>query len=185
MIKKISGFTLIESLMVMLILATSMTAALYLLSTVVFSTQQNIKRTKAVYMAQECVELARNLRDTAWANFRDWDCAFDPPGSEYVLSADYTDLTVDGCSSMKAATNIKPFTTTNTEIWQENTLSRSRFTHFPTETDAISTGYSGVLRHIDNSDPDNLELECEVSWEYNGRPQSVTASQTLTNWRKN
>jgi len=183
MIKKHQGFTLIESLIVMVVLASSMTAALYLLSTVVFSTQQNIKRTKAVYLAQECVELARNLRDTAWADFREWDCAFGAIGDTFVLSPDYSaGSNIDSCSSMPAAVKIEPQTGTNNEVWQVG-LGLTNFP--PGDPDNVNTGYTRVLRHVDpDSDSDTLDLECEVNWEFNGRPQSVVAPQTLTNWRK-
>lgn len=183
MIKKSQGFTLIESLIVMMILASSMTAALYLLSTVVFSTQQNIKRTKAVYLAQECLELSRNLRDTAWANFREWDCAFGAPNDIFIISPDYdAGSNISTCSAMPASIKIEPEAGTNSEVWEVG----SSLTNFPLgDPDDVNTGYTRILRHIDpDSNSDTLDLECEVGWNFNGRPQSVTAQETLTNWRK-
>lgn len=183
MIKKHQGFTLIESLIVMIILASSMTAALYLLSTVVFSTQQNIKRTKAVYLAQECVELARNLRDTAWADLRAWDCAFGATGDTFVISPDYSaGSNIAACNAMPANVKIEPAAGSNSEIWQAG-LSLTNFP--PGNPDDVNTDYTRVLRHVDpDSNSDTLDLECEVNWDFNGRPQSVVAPLTLTNWRK-
>jgi prepilin-type N-terminal cleavage/methylation domain-containing protein len=182
------GFTLIESLVVMLVLASSMTAALYLLTTVVFSTQQNLKRTKAVYMAQECTELARNLRDTAWVNYRPWDCAFGGIDDEFVLSpTNSASNTISACNSMPGAIKLVPAdaitaTPNNRVISQEgNTL-----THFPSAGSTNDTGYKRTLKHVDlDSNADTLDLECTVNWDFNGRDESVTAPLTLTNWRKN
>lgn len=175
------GFTLIESLIVMIILASSMTAALYLLSTVVFSTQQNIKRTKAVYLAQECTELARNLRDTAWATFRPWDCAFASSGSPYVISPSYSGTnTINSCENMSASTKLASVAGDNDTLWQVG----ATLTNFPgSAPDAINTGYQRYLEVV-NKTSTEVELNCVVSWEFNGRPQSIEAPQTLTNWRK-
>jgi len=177
------GFTLIESLIVMFILASSMTAALYLLTTVVFSTQQNLKRTKAVYMAQECTELARNLRDTAWINYRPWDCAFGSVNDEFVLSPLNTGtVNIASCNNMPGAIKQEVADTNNIVIWQEG----STLTHFPTGGTAIDTGYTRTLKHVDpDSNSDTLDLECTVEWQFNGRDESITTPQTLTNWRKN
>ncbi len=184
MMKIKQGFTLIESLIVMFVLASSMTAALYLLTTVVFSTQQNLKRTKAVYLAQECTELARNLRDTAWLTYRPWNCAFGSDGDEFVLSNafDATTEVPGACNNMKAAIQIETVNATNTVLKQDG----NHVTHFPILGSAADSLYTRVLRHKELGDgADTLDLECEVTWEFNGRNQSVTAQQTLTNWRKN
>ncbi|NCP67715.1 type II secretion system protein [bacterium] len=184
MMKVKQGFTLIEALIVMFILASSMTAALYLLTTVVFSTQQNLKRTKAVYLAQECTELARNLRDTAWVNYRPWDCAFGNVGDEFVLSSQNTgSVNVGGaCNNMPAAIKIETLGSGNDVVWKEG----STLTHFPVLADPEDTLYTRVMEHVDpDSNTETLDLECRVNWEFNGRPQNVSAVQTLTNWRKN
>ena len=180
MIKKAHGFTLIESLIVMVILASSMTAALYLLSTVVFSTQQNVKRTKAIYLAQECTELARNLRDTAWANFRPWNCAFGTPGDSYILSPAYIGPNnIPHCSNMQANIRMDNVGSDNDILWQENDV----LSHYPTQPDAEHSGYRRTLTH-DASTTDEISLTCRVEWDFNGRNQSLEAPLTLTNWRK-
>ena len=183
MMKLKHGFTLIESLIVMFILASSMTAALYLLTTVVFSTQQNLKRTKAVYMAQECTELARNLRDTAWVNYRPWNCAFGSVNDEFVLSPlNVGTVTIAACNNMPGAIKLETADANNPVVWQDG----STLTHFPTGGAGIDTGYKRTLKHIDpDTSADTLDLECTVEWDFNGRPQNVTTKQTLTNWRKN
>lgn len=183
MIKKAQGFTLIEALIVMMILASSMTAALYLLSTVVFSTQQNIKRTKAIYLAQECLELSRNIRDTAWANFREWDCAFGAPGDTFVIAPDYNaGANIQACNAMPANIKIEPASSTNRKVWQVG-LSLTNFP--PGGSDDVETGYTRILQHVDpDANSHTLDLTCEVNWDFNGRPQKVTTQETLTNWRK-
>ncbi len=184
MMKVKRGFTLIEALIVMFILASSMTAALYLLTTVVFSTQQNLKRTKAVYLAQECTELTRNLRDTAWLNYRPWDCAFGSIGDEFVIEPLNTGTAniAGACNNMPADIKLESLGTDNHIVWQEGL----QLKHYPLLPDPVDTGYTRVLKHVDpDGNPETLDLECIVEWDFNGRAQNVTATQTLTNWRKN
>lgn len=186
--KQTTGFTLIESIIVMIILASSMTAALYLLTTVVFSTQANLKRTKAVYLAQECTELARNLRDSAWKNYQAWDCAFGSVGNEFTISYDYSpSVAIAACNALKTGIKLSPFTTAPAGqdiLWQNG----STLTHL---AGGVDSGYARRLKHISSADTngdlanDQIELGCTVEWNFNGRDESVTATQTLTDWRKN
>lgn len=182
-VTKPKAFTLIESLIVMVILATSMTAALYLLTTVVFGTQKNLARTKATYLAQECHELARNVRDTAWLNFEAWDCAFGAPGDEFIISTRDASYPIASCNNLEAATRLEMANSTNSILYQGGAI----INHNDSMAGgSIDTGYRRILRHTDpDSSPETLDLECEVSWEFNGQPQQITTQQTLTNWRRN
>lgn len=177
------AFTLIEALIVMVILASSMTAALYLMTTVVFSTQKNLARTKAVYLAQECTELARNLRDTAWLKYQPWDCAFGVPGDEFIISHAYSgNPAITSCNGLEAAITIEPYTGgDNNQLYQDGALINHNLV-------GNNTGYRRTLHHAapdPDGNPDTLDLSCEVTWRFNGRPQQVNVNQTLTNWRKN
>ena len=180
------GFTLIEALLVMVILASSMTAALYLLTTVVFGTQKNLARTKAVYLAQECHELARNLRDTAWLNFEAWDCAFGAPGNEFIISHRPIGHTIGSCNNMPAAIRMAPVVNPSADpiLYQAGAV----INHDASMVGSRDSGYRRVLRHTNpdpDTNPDTLDLECQVNWEFNGQSQQITTSQTLANWRRN
>ena|GEM_PF-5082342 len=177
-----SGFTLIEALIVMIILASSMTAALYLLTTVVFSTQSSVKRTKAVYLAQECSELARNVRDSAWLNYQAWDCAFGSVGDEFTISYDYSPgASIASCNNLNSAVSVAPFGAGSDDniLWQNG----ATLTH---QNSGEDSGYRRTIKHVDrDTNPETLDLECTVSWQFNGRTENASTTQTLTNWRKN
>ena len=170
----------------MLILASSMTAALYLLTTVVFSTQKNLARTKAIYLAQECTELTRNIRDTAWRNYQAWDCAFGAPGDEFIVSHAPGGGSIANCNNQNFAVTWQALTSPEqARLYQAS----ARINH--DSSTGVPTPYRRSVQHVLNHDTsgdgraDTIELNCRVEWEFNGRPQQVTTAQTLTNWRRN
>ena len=74
--KKSGGFALIEVIVSMVILGIVFAAAVSLLYSVSIAIERNRDRLVASYLAQECLELVRNSRDTAWRNHHKWNCAW-------------------------------------------------------------------------------------------------------------
>jgi len=60
---KHTGFTLVETLMVMIVLGIVMMAASGMANTVIKSAGQNENRIQAIYLTQQCTELLRKRRD--------------------------------------------------------------------------------------------------------------------------
>ncbi|TSC54174.1 MAG: hypothetical protein LiPW30_744 [Parcubacteria group bacterium LiPW_30] len=66
------GFTLIELVIAIFILTVAIIGVYSAFSTVVVLTAGASSRLTAAYLAQEGVEIVRNMRDNNWLNSRDW-----------------------------------------------------------------------------------------------------------------
>lgn len=70
---KKQGFTLIETVVAMTILATILVSGAQLLSTLFTAHITNQDKVTATYLAQECLEITRNNRDTNWLQNKFWN----------------------------------------------------------------------------------------------------------------
>lgn len=70
---KKQGFSLIETVIAMTIMVTILVSGASLLSTLFTSHINNQNRVTATYLAQECLEISRNNRDTNWLQNKPWD----------------------------------------------------------------------------------------------------------------
>ena len=73
---KRSGFALIEVIISIVVLSAVLAGATSLIWSAATAVERNQNRLTATYLAQECLELARNARDSAWRKHLPWDCAF-------------------------------------------------------------------------------------------------------------
>lgn len=73
---KKNGFALIEVIISIVVLASVLAGATSLIWAAANAVERNQDRLTATYLAQECLELARNARDSAWRHHLPWDCAF-------------------------------------------------------------------------------------------------------------
>jgi len=71
-IKNTKGFTLVETLIGLMILTIAIVAATSLLIGLLKSNQFVVKNLQAHYLAQEGLEAVRNIRDTNWMHNLDW-----------------------------------------------------------------------------------------------------------------
>lgn len=181
------GMTLIESVIVMVILSLGMAAATYLMITVTTSISENGKRMTATYLAQECAELTRNVRDSAWKQNLPWDCAFGHTsrpaveGDRYLIEPDFNTGFVAG-----------GYDTYSTDYCRQSLGVRLTETLDPSPLGLGEEGYSAngaettaFTRWLEivKTEEDLLEFECQVSWLSGTDPQSVILPLVLTNWK--
>ena len=69
---KVPGLGLIETMVAMVILLTAVAAGANLVSSLTTADVVNRDRFQATYLAQECLEILRNNRDTNWLQNRPW-----------------------------------------------------------------------------------------------------------------
>jgi type II secretory pathway pseudopilin PulG len=74
---KSEGFALLEVIISIVLLGFFLAGATTLIWSAINASSRNRDRITATYLTQECLELARNARDTAWRQYLPWDCAFD------------------------------------------------------------------------------------------------------------
>ncbi len=177
---KTKGFTLIEAIATMVILAFAMSGALYLLSSIIFATEKNEKRLMGTYLAQECTELVRNARDTAWKKRLPWDKAFESPtplSAKFIIEADHNNM-APPISGESFGLLIKEI---SSDSEAKLYLDGSAYTHTPSTT---PTEYSRFFT-IKSKGANAIAIECAVEWKYRGQDEKVAISTILTNWYKN
>ncbi len=172
------GFTLIETIVVMVILAVAMSGALYILSTILFATEKNQYRLTAVYLAQECAELGRNVRDTAWKKKLPWDCAFNGLGlnTPMTIAPDHNHSAPPVCGHNFGIHFQQSLSLDDQKLYQQGSL--------------INHNHSGdALKfrrflEVTAQTNDQIQFDCEVNWEFRGNLEKTSISSVLTNWRK-
>lgn len=182
-----AGFTLVETLVVMVILATVMMAASGLASTVVQSAAKNQARVQAIYLTQECTELLRNVRDSSWRQNLSWQCPFTEPGqAPQVYDASNPAHRVYAIWPTRLTQNPVPDCRTYLGVKIEsrdidNTTLYESPTGLTHEAGGAASGFQRYFT-IDAYDPDaeSIDLTCHTVWP-NGQ---VQMTQRLTNWRQ-
>ncbi len=189
------GFTLVETLMVMLVLGIVMVAVSSLASTVLSSAAKNTNRIKAIYLTQQCTELARNVRDSAWRQNIEWTCPFSPPFAQPV-EYDPDDPAADNVYTISVREGNLPILNCKEDLgsfiaeadpdsaWLYPTSTPGILTSDPSQ--AVGTDPSNFRRYITIDafdDVENiLELTCHTKW---GDDEGhVKMTQILTNWRR-
>lgn len=189
------GFTLVETLMVMLILALVMVAVSSLASTVLRSAGQNTNRIKAIYLTQQCTELVRNVRDSAWRQNIEWTCPFSPP-FENPVEYDPDNPLADDVYTISVREGNTPILNCKEDLgalvapaeadlaWLYETSTPGILTSDPLQV--VGTEPSNFRRYftVDAFDATEniLEVTCHTKW---GDDEGhVKMTQLLTNWRR-
>lgn len=152
--RKSTGFALIEIIVAIVVLAGALTGATSLIMTAGNAVGSNQSRLTATYLAQECLEMARNTRDMAWIKHLPWDCAFDAN-------------TIAECQGIKSQIQVMLDGEHLVEILGE----KSKFSRTLTAT-------------INPNESEAVNIECTVSWPKRSGTEYITINELLTNWRK-
>lgn len=105
-----NGFTIIEVIIAILVLSIGVMGVLSAFYVIVFLSQNSVDRFIATYLAQEGIEVIRNIRDTNWLTPNNWNeyiMASDQqvPGGSNDWQVDYTTtaFTLVGCPSCSSS----------------------------------------------------------------------------------
>lgn len=154
------GFTLIEVIAAMFVITVGVVGALIAIQQTMFYTQTSVSRLTATYLAQEGIEIVRNIRDGNWLELNPiWDDGLTGCEPEGVgCQADYS-----------------------------NNQSLDSFTGNLLKIDGGFYQYSSgtstpFTRKITITKPEAKKIEVEVTVRWDGR--EVTAQESLYNWRK-
>jgi type II secretory pathway pseudopilin PulG len=150
------SFTLIETIVAIFILTTGILALSSLISYFISTSSISSQRLVAAYLAQEGIEIVRNLRDTNLLNGRNWDYGL----GNGDWQADYDDFTLSpyAGSFLNLETN---------GFYGYNSGTQTNFKR------KITLQKSG----------DVLKVLVEVSWQERRRSHSLTAQANLYNWQ--
>ncbi|OQA04136.1 MAG: hypothetical protein BWY68_00496 [bacterium ADurb.Bin400] len=198
------GFGVLEVLISAAIIAIILGALVSIGRASVASSKLSLQRTQASYLAQEGIEILRQIRDSRWIDGdtrTTWD--------DFMVNADpiianYLERPVNPVSSLTGT--VRYYIDPNNNAYQTwyfnygsgpliiklnesavdttdpfNTTEFSRTVVFSKVGGLLPDGGEANIVASKNA----VKATVIVSWVYNGAAQSVTASEILTNWRPN
>lgn len=159
------GFTLIEVILAVTVITTALVACISLISFSVSGIRLGKSKLLAVNLAQEGIEIVRNIRDSNWLgpNYKrapsDW--RDDLEENSYEVQYDDTSLfrTYSGSGNYL---NID-----SAGFYQYDTGNSTSFKRKIT------------INHIDNN---QIKVVSEITWQEKGRAYSIQAEDRLYNW---
>ena len=176
--KKIKSFTIIEMLVAMLIFTLIIGGSIVLMQQTLVMISLANQRLVAYYLAQEGIELARNVRDNNWLQQPSditypWDAGFFSLGTP-DLEIDYNDL----YSKNK---NVSSFYSYAGKYFY---LDNNGYTYNTPCSSASANNCTSFKRRINVSDEadGSILIECYVEWRERGREHSVMIQDKLYNW---
>ena len=103
---KKGGFTIIELIISIFILSVALVGIFNAFSIITILTSDSVNRLTATYLAQEGMEIVRNIRDINWLNM---DSGV-PVGATWVDGLNTTTCATTGCQAGYASTSLSPYT---------------------------------------------------------------------------
>lgn len=152
------GFTLVELLITFFVFTAGILGAYLVVQRLSDTIEYSKNRLIAIYLAQEGLEILRNIRDTNWLKDVNWDEGL-PAGQNFGV--DYTSTGV-----LNEYGNV-PLRIDNQNSYQYGGI--------------IQTPFRRSIRII-RPEPDIVQIEVSVKWSDNFSP--ITITEKLYNWKK-
>lgn len=182
------GFTLVEALMAVSIFSLSVVTLMSVLGSGLAQTNYAKRKTTAVYLAQEGVEVMRNLRDTymlfdpaGWSNFQNKlttsqcmsanGCFYNDASVQWNGS-DQTQPIID--MTMTACTGPSPTNCTNGALLYNASTGKYGFT-------GSASGFTRRIRAV-SVNPSEIEIFSTVFWIQGSGNYQMTFSESLFDW---
>ncbi len=165
MLNNRTGFSLIEVIVAIFLISVGLVVVVSLINRTIYYTQSVSSRLAAVYLAQEGMEIVKNIRDSNFLNEVAWTSGLILGGSATTSSEfDYLSWSIpdDDCSGKSS---LKP---DGNGIYVCSSDSDAKFQREVTIT----------------PDGNNiLDVLVNVSWEDKGKPYNVLVEERLYNWQ--
>jgi len=152
------GFTLLELIIASFVFITGVLGTFLIAQHFIFNTQTSISRLTASFLAQEGIEIVRNLRDENWLNNRDWDQGI----ADGIWQSSYND------PSLEALEN-------DGRIYLD---ANNLFSH---DNSGSSTKFKRKIT-ISDDDPEFLEVVVWMGWEERGDSYQLEVRENLYPW---
>lgn len=169
------GFTLLETLVAILVLSIALAAIVGLAAQSLHSVSGLKQQTVAINLAHEGVELVRNVRDNNLHEGNEWDRSFCPAGlGGYPCDREIACWT-DTCSG--PLVRLIPYTGLVLKINKNTGL----YSYFPETPYNIKTIYQRRIHFElpDLNNPSEVRYAVTVTWD----GKSFTLTGTLNDWR--
>lgn len=161
-----NGITVIEVIVATFILLVAIVGSYSVFTQIFMATSSTSDRLVAAYLAQEGIEVIRNIRDTSWINSSDW-------GSMFTIcnngcQADYkTGIPGNFIGSLT------PYNGDYLNIDANG---------FYTYENGTATKFKRKIT-VTPSGADRLDVLVEIIWANRGEPYSFQSEESLYNWR--
>lgn len=165
------GFTLIETLFAILIFSAALVSLLAIAGKGIVATAQVKNETTAFYLAQEGIEVARNVRDSNFVAGGTWDAGFAPIPDCSTTSGCYLDFTNGGVP-----------------LLVENQGTDEVFFNagLYTNQGGTPTGFHRYVRLVpvaNGGTPDEYTVTSTVWWQSRGIKRTVELTTIIKKWR--
>lgn len=169
------GFTLIEVMTALFIVAVGLSSVFVVINRVLGSTSNSVNKMTASYLAQEGIEIVRNIRDSSWLANR--------TGSNWTNNM----LLGQESEGDYNSESLIAYTDRPLEISHDGFYEISKYTQEQWDSSGGSIdGYSQSIfkRKITvvSIDVDTILVEVEVEWQEKGRDYNVVVEEQLYNW---
>ncbi|KPJ57141.1 hypothetical protein AMJ49_02475 [Parcubacteria bacterium DG_74_2] len=154
------GFTLLEAIFAISILMLTLGGAFALIQQTIASTPIIHSKLIASYLAQEGIEVIRNIRDTNWLEDNNWNVNLTDITS-YNLDYQSSEFPDPNCTAQYLCLDGNFYNCRN--VGSQTQFQRS-----------ITLGKLGA---------EEIEILVEVSWQERGRTHEVKTMEHLYNWR--
>ena len=158
---KNKGFSLIEMVVAVFVILVGVVTTFGVLQKIIVSTSISSSRLVATYLAQEGIEVVRNVRDTNWVESKNW--TQDIGGGGGGLETDYDDETVKSPWIGEGS-----FLEINNE-------------GFYSYDSGVETKFKRKII-INETPSEKLEVKVEVFWKEHGRDYRIVVQEDLYNW---
>lgn len=169
-INKNSGFSLMEVMAAIFIIIMGLLAALLLVSRSIYISNSSTLRLIAANLAQEGIEVVKNMRDVAFVVDGTWD-----------IWHSLADTRV-GTGNWSVQYNSNDFDNLQNNFLKFDSNPASPTYRLYNYTTGIDTSFKReiILNKISDQ---QLDVISRVTWTDRGQPQSITVEDVLWNWR--
>jgi len=160
-----AGFTLLEVIFAIFVISVGVMGAYSVIQKTMSETYQSSFRLTAAYLAQEGIEIVRNIRDNNWLQGVAWNNGLGRCDGNNFYQADYSNSDLGTCGSKtKFLAIVKGYYKYNNNGSKTPFIREIRITH---------------------SGTDEITVSVEVYWKYKGKTKGpITVQENLYKWHQ-
>lgn len=163
---KNKAFSIIELIIAIFVIAVGLLAVYGVSQNILAETIISVSRFEAAYLAQEGLEIVRNIRDNNIISGDDWNAGFEDcdPGQSYFCQAEYRDLSLTSKSASEEPDYLR----------FENV--------FYNYTSGSLTKFKRKIL-IEPVEEDKIDVSVEIIWEEKGKEHNLLLEASLYEWK--
>lgn len=190
------GFTILETLIALSIVAIGVVGTLTLSSQTVVGSRASQNEVTATNLAREGIEVARALRDSNWLSIEagmlqdsEWDNGLYAIGNDYTARAVFDgrrwtlDYQYGDLASCKE--NCRLYLDETTGVYSHESNGTKTIFHRAVETNAICEDHAiKASGNVCGNKKVGIQVLATVEWEEQNHTSSLTLEERLYNWRQ-